>query len=264
MKINPNKICKLSAFLIFLASTNSYAITLDAFNFSTRGRFNAGNIGQTVSTVQNVGGAYGGTRSIELTRTSGGTGLDASHAPVVSNFPSPSHLSFNAGYGDSGRMLLTYDGNNQAGLNNYSGLGSLDLTQDGADALNFDIWYDFPANRSMNLVFTFYDASDPTGNKWSRGIYNVDRRYDNNAFTTLALAFTSLNQYGSNGAANLKNIGAFSLLFDGTNNYAADIGIANLRTNGSPNVGNPVPEPATIGLLISGIFGGIVRKRRKV
>lgn len=252
---------KTLAISTILLPTLSHALTLDAFQFANKTTIN-GVPNQKLTAIQNFGGAIGGTRSIEYTMTStnGISTIDMYPGAPNQVVPIPSNFGFNNSFGAKGTVLLSYDGDNQVGVNQFNGLGSLDLKSGGATGLNFDTWFDFSFTQPLNLKFTFYDASDLTGNTYSSGTYVVDKRYDNNAFTTLFMPFANLTQFGNKGAANLSNIGAFSLQI-GESYFAADFGITNLRTNSSTSA---VPEPTTVGLMISGLIGLARRKKATV
>ena len=171
-----------------LLPTSSFAITLDSFSYTSGSRLTSGAVGQTVSVQQTGQGAIGGTRSVEVKATAaGGTGFEVGFGPFTERTQFPSNLAINSSFTGIGTALLTYDGDNKVGLTNYTGLNSLDLTEGGGNALTMDVIYDYPFNnKNMDLVFTFYDASDTTGNKWSRGVLTLDRQYrDNNHLETL-------------------------------------------------------------------------------
>lgn len=241
---------KASLLLLFTCLTGlqinkAEAITIDAFNFSTSQRIEANPIALV---VQQNGDPLGGSRSVEITRT---TALGAG-GTVSSNFSSSKVISLDQGAGAKGKMELVYDGDLVAGLSNFRGLGGVDLTQGNANALTFDVWYDNPfGSTGYNIVFTAYESAE----KWSRGILTLNQRYD--TFTPFTISFSSMNIFGSSGPANLSNIGAISLLFDGTNAAAADFMIRNLSTNSNTTA---VPEPTSLLLALSGL--GFYRRKK--
>ena len=263
--------CRLSKFLPLLQwlvvaiPLPSYGITLDNFTdykvnvpvglivtSKDTGKLND-------SMVQFNAAAVGSTRSVELSTVLNQVNGGFVYTGFSNNFGNPNSIEQNSSLDGTAKTFLSYDGDNKVGLTNFTGL-NLDLREGNADKLEFDVHYDLPYQNPMKLEFTFYDRSDPTGNTFSRGLYDVGIRSQGRDFTTLNLSFAALSIFGSNGAANLSNIGAFSILFDGSNAPAADFGFSNFRTNGQ---NTSVPEPITLGLLGSGLIGVVLRKKRE-
>ena len=125
------------------------AVTLDTYKYDSAGRIETSSgVNHTASIIQNSTGAVGGTRSIELTYNSDKPGsLDSSWSPAIkplTGITPPSFLSMNTSFTGKGSMLITYDGNNTLGINDFRGLGSVDLKDGGATGLNYDVWYDLP------------------------------------------------------------------------------------------------------------------------
>jgi hypothetical protein len=270
-KLRVSNLKLLKKFLTLSATsfiyTSSFAVSLDQFSYTRENlngnitTLNSGRVGETISLIQNFAGAFGGTRSVQITAAQLG-GQFFNSAFYIQSANTPSAITFNNSLDSSGSALISYDGDNLAGLTDYDGLCSnskcLDLKEGNATGLNIGVSYDLPFNIPMELEFTFYDSKDQSGNTYSRGSLIIDKRY-NDRFVDLFIPFASLTKFGLNGAANLSNIGAFSIGVKGDGLEASDLGLTNFRTNGSASV----PEPTTIGLLLTGILG-MSRKRKKI
>ena len=259
MNFKMNKSTRIAQILTFstltacFLSTSAFAIVLDPYNFTSANKFQI-STNSTSSAVQDFGGAIGGTRSIQIEKLSGTSTFDVAGNPAGPG--SPSSLTFGTTGTATGTALIAYDGDNVLGLNNFRGLGGVNLLSGNATELDFEIFYDHNNLRPPGkLVFTFYETAD----KWSQGVFTLNQEYL--TLAPVSFAFSSFTTFGSGGAANLSNIGAFSMLYDATNVPASDFIISNLRTNGS-NI-SPVPEPATMGLLASGLLGGIAARKKK-
>ena len=234
---------------------NSWAITLDSFAFTEFRRVDL-NPGMNFSEVLQGQGAFGGTRSVEVQNTSNGS-YDPEFTPgerIGQNFGA---FALNPNLGGSGNALLTYDGDNEVGLTSFDNF-VLDLTQSGATQVEFLALYDFePPQNPFEVEFTFYDASDATGNTFSQGSVFITENNESFANPSIfALAFADLNRIGSNGAADLANIGAFSIGLIGENALSSEFAIANVQTN-------EVPEPGTMMLLGASLLAGARRKYSK-
>jgi len=108
-----------------------------------------------------------------------------------------------------GTTMIVWDGDNVANNINAVGLGGVNLGPGVDQGLVLNIVsFDFAFSQPVNLVFTVYDRSDATGNKYSRGTVVLTQSMLNKVVT---LPFASMTQSGSNGAANFSNAGAVTL-----------------------------------------------------
>ena len=204
--------------LVLLGSATSHALRLD--NFSTEQFVFASGGGSIESDSLASNGSIGGFRSVEIAVQSG-SGLFV----VAQN----GILSHSQAAQVTGQSVISWDGNLNASLLNPSGLGGVDFTQDGGDAfrvriVSFDFAFSFPTY----LVFTVYDASDPTGLTFSSGTIPLTRAYTNE---TVEIPFSQLSAVGPRGPAQMSNIGAVSLLIDGKF-PAVDLELSFVGTNG--------------------------------
>jgi len=164
--------------------------------------------------------AIGGTRSYKASVVAG-TGVK-SKTENGTYFHSQEALT-------RGNTLITWDGDSVADNINYSGLhGTPLLMQQDIGETGFRVSiasFTRPANQTVKITITVYDASDPSGNKYSRGTITLSRQYTNEI---VVLPFADLNQFGSDGPADLENAGALTALLDGNAAYGANLSITRI------------------------------------
>lgn len=208
----------LGAFL--LLPTSSKAITID--NFTQDLTAISGTINVTDQQGQLTNNAIGGARKISATKKTGG----GSTRVIVETFEGA--LSHSQDNGVTAFSMLTWDGVSSIGLN-PAGLGGIDLTQDGADAFLLDILsFDFPNASPVVLTLTVYDASDNSGNTFSKTTVTLNQVII--APATVSIPFSQLQ-----GNANLNNVGAITFEVGSSSSpapSAVDLSIDGIRTNG--------------------------------
>ncbi len=197
------------------------ALVIDDFEspqFTTRtGVGSAGN-----SALQTSPDLVGGERDVVVTVTAGGGTLNAD-----ADFSLPSGFSHSAGPLVRGTTLITYDGTdgNPSTLA-PTGLGSLDLTSGGADGVLYVVvpFADHGAGIKITVYSNASDCSSLT-HTVPPGLSPAD--------FPLALIFPFADFVmgaGCTGVANFTNVGAITLLIDGTAFGAIDASLETFET----------------------------------
>jgi hypothetical protein len=133
-------------------------------------------------------------------------------------------------FGVSGYSLLSWDADQNATLLATAGLGGIDFTQDGGNAIEMDvISYDFPRGNPLPLIVTVYDASDPT--KFSRGVATLNGVVFSSTKVTIPFA-SFVAAPGASGPADFTNVGAVTLKIAGEETPDTDFGLEWIGTNG--------------------------------
>jgi len=225
-------------------SAKSQALTIDYFRDDATVS-STSTSGATRVLYVSSSGALGGGRS--LTATKGGSGSGVSRLEIVD-----STLGYTQG-AHSGLGLVTWDGDSDPNTLSPSGLGGVDLTQDDGSAFELGLqFFDYPFNSPIQVILKVFDASASDGSKYSEFTVLIDQYFDGPGvfmmsmpFSNFALAgsgsipapaggsFTTQTTIGSGGAADMRNVGAITLTFNGMNNSKApDIIVSHVRTNG--------------------------------
>lgn len=205
---------------LFAASTllcsSADALVIDEFDNDSPEVVSTGP--EAMNTIASAS-AIGGARTLVAKRTSGSYGVRIRTSLGQLAHSQDSEV---AGYS---RVIW----NGGKGTNNFTGLGSIDLTQDGATAVILKgISFDFAGLKPISLTFTFYDASDATGSKSSSYYLNLTKPYESQDVT---VPFTSFDQVGLGGPAAFTNIGSIMLTVNGV--YPnVDLALASVETNG--------------------------------
>lgn len=154
-------------------------------------------------------------------------------------------------------LLLTYDGGDgdaDPSEIDYTGLGGFDLRGGGTE-FGLELGVNF-RDQPVDVTFTVYDASDASGNTWSRETITLSGpSFVPQAFTIPYGHFTT---HGPNGGVNFSNVGAVTMEI-GAFGAGTDLEIDYLRTS-------VVPEPSSIviALVGSALCGlNVLRRRRK-
>lgn len=234
----------LVALLFASLSSAAFGLTIDKFQddctLSSSSVAGSTRTGHFVSTK-----ALGGGRS--FTATKGGAGSGVSRLEVVD-----STLGYTQG-AHAGLGQVSWDGNSDPSTVTPNGLGGVDLSQDGGTSFRVGLqFFDFPFNSPIRLVLRVYDAARPDGSKFSEVTVTIDQYYDAPDVFMIEIPFTLFSvagantiaapggtsfgtsaTLGSNGAANLRNVGAVTLTFNGmTNSKAPDVILSAFKTNG--------------------------------
>ena len=189
--------------------------------------------------------ALGGGRS--LTATKGGVGSGVSRLEIVD-----ATLGYTQG-AHSGLGVVTWDGDSDPSTLSAAGLGGVDLTQDEGSAFEVGLqFFDYPFNSPIQLALRVYDASAAGGTKYSEVTVVIDQYFDGPGtfmmtlpFSIFAVAgsgtiqapggafFATSTLLGAGGGADMRNVGAITLTFNGMNNSKApDVILSPFRTNG--------------------------------
>jgi hypothetical protein len=237
--------CILIAFLLTSLASTAFGISIDKFqddciqsSSSVAGSTRAGHF---VSSS-----AIGGGRS--FTTTKGGAGSGVSRLEVVD-----STLGYTQG-AHAGLGQVSWDGNSDPLNVTPNGLGGLDLYQDGGTSFHIGLqFFDFPFNSPIRLILRVYDAARPDGSKFSEVTVTIDHYFDGPGVFMMEVPFALLSAAGSStitapagasfgtattlgagGAADMHNVGAVSLSFNGmTNSKAPDVILSAFKTNGT-------------------------------
>lgn len=182
--------------------------------------------------------AIGGSRGY-VTEIEGGTQgtLKTSGGLLTHLYGSTSH----------GRSVAVWDGTQTQQFNISAGepvvvgngLGTLDLLTQAYPSIVARVTYDFAPAALANLVFTFYDAADPSGKTYSRGTIVLRRAYSNEL---VSLPFLELDQWGSSGPANLHRIGAITLELNANASRGIDVSVDSVFVS----CANKVADTATL------------------
>ena len=216
--------------LLFLCvfSLNANAITIDKFLESQSLTTHPDN--KSDSSVIVTSDAIGGTRSLESNHLVGVGNLKTRINPFQLNEGVFQH---DTSSGVAGSSVVYWDGDTIPGLSNPRGLRGIDLTEDGATAFTFN--YDCDASTLVSNSFSFiikvYDASDPNGGTWSEYEASIDK-CTNTFMRTKTVPFSAITSTGPNGAADIRNVGAISLVVHSPD-PASDLQFKNFKTNGN-------------------------------
>jgi len=202
---------------LFTASVAQADIVIDAFDSNQAVEADGP---MTASDSLNPAGVLGGERDISVTVTSGGyIGFDVN----LSNLGS---INYNADGGTTGKALIVYDGADASPAINYTGLGGVSLTVDGADRFNVGLTSDLGAT----VVITVY--TDATHFSTATVAENVAGLSE--------VLFSSFAQgAGAAGPADFVSVGAITILIDAP--IAATDAVVNYFATGSPVPPQEVP-----------------------
>lgn len=223
------------------------------------------NVGSPRTLHMAAQGALGGGRSFRAEKT--GAGVGVSRIEVADGA-----LGYTQG-AHAGIASVTWDGDTDATSVNYDGLAGIDFTQDGATAFNLGLaFFDYPFNQSIQVVLRVYDASKADGTKFSEVTLTLDQYFDGPGTFTIELPFAllatsgastvpapaglryaTLTTLGSQGAADIRNVGAITMTVNGSSNAKApDAIISPFVTNGRctavPNLQGKVLDECSVCL----------------
>lgn len=202
----------------------SFALTIDEFDGTAS--IVPQPDGIVVSTSLQTSGVIGGTRGIhgEVTSTQAPPGSNMSVVTMLGIF------GHSQDFNVSGYSILTWDGDQNATLITNGGLGGIDFTQDGGNAIELDVVsYDFPRSNPLTLAVRIYDATDHT--KFSRGVATLNGFVS--SLTKVTIPFAAfVPGPGASGPADFRNVGAVSLKIAGEDTPDTDFGLEWIGTNG--------------------------------
>jgi hypothetical protein len=231
--------------LVFLGSPTLHAVfTVDTFNATQTNRVTGTPSGyKSAFTFSNAvtTAVVGGQRDIFLERTTVGS-VDLLTATVNSGILGA--LSFSTPPGVAGRATIVWDGIDGLVSTNFTGLGSVDLTQGGFNnAFEISRYSDLGASLEFGVYtdesnFSLFTTTVPSGAS---------------VFVPALIPFSSFTIGGGSGAS-FANVGAISLRIDGTANPGTDVVLDYI-------VAVPEPSSAVLGLL--GACGLALSRRRR-
>lgn len=216
----------LAIWTVLIAGMSSaYAISFDKLEDIQTASATLGS--PTTQNTISAPGAVGGKRNLLVNLNAGAQVSTVIGGGILSHSQNASTL---------GTTVVTWDGvgNN---LVTPNGLGGLDLTEDGSTGIKVGITnFDFPNNQPIQLVFTVYDASDPSGIlKRSSGVIqlttSVNASINNPVFREIL--FTDFTVPAGLQAVDFKNVGAIALLINGSASPAHDLELSFIGTNGN-------------------------------
>lgn len=200
------------------------AITIDSFEGEQSVSANPPD-GQAVF-VSAVSGGVGGTRALKVQAFGG------SPSVLISSRTSLGTLIHSQDFSVTGRTKITWDGDLIGDNLNPTGLGHVDLLQDGGTALRLQVLgFDYPNNSPIELTFVLYDAADTSGAKFS--LASIFLAAQINSPTLIDLPFSNFTQHGPAGAIDFRNVGAVQMFINGQVTPAADLAVNWFGTNGS-------------------------------
>jgi hypothetical protein len=232
--------------LLFSLVSESSAITIDEFIAAVPSARSESLNEVGISEVSS-NRALGGKRQLAVVKTSDdwGDAVLGTGNKVISGVTTPI-LAFTLGV-NAGRGRVTWDADNFPKFLSPNGLGSIDLTDDGASAFETGlVSFDYPSDATLSL--RLYDSRSEDGSRYSEVTITLDQRYEAptafplripfSLFTTIGSAtiaapggttFKTTTVFGSLGGVDITKVGAIELSLAGV---AADITITSLRTNG--------------------------------
>ncbi len=234
----------ISCFMLLVTAVQAHAITIDAF-LDDGAVSSTSTVGATKTLHIPSINAVGGGRSFSATKSGVGTGV--SRLEIVD-----ASLGYTQG-AHPGHGSVTWDGDSDPLTIKPNGLGGIDLTQDEGTAFKVGLlFFDYPSNQSVQLRLRLYDASTPSGSKYSEVAITLDQYYGGPGvfyitvpYTMFAAAgassvpapsgsvFPTTTTLGADGAVDVTRIGAITLSFHGElNARAPDLIFAPFVTNG--------------------------------
>ncbi|MDC0357566.1 hypothetical protein OAO01_02030 [Oligoflexia bacterium] len=206
-----------SLFILFAASVfltgPVFALTIDAFD----GDGGTASSGPPAFTNISHASAVGGMRELMTDRLSGSLNV---RVDVLLGL-----LSHSQNVGVTGQSHVIWDGISDNTIFSGDGLAGIDFTQDGGTAIKIT---STDTDHPLALTVTVYDASSPTGQKFSEYTLNLS-----GADPLILIPFSSFTQgAGATGPADFTNVGAVKLFIFG-NNAKTDFDMNWIGTNGT-------------------------------
>lgn len=219
------------------------AITIDALNDGASASSSSAVGIQTDAYVPSTT-AIGGGRTLSVVKTSA--------SPGVTRLEIDAHsIGYTQG-SNAGRGVITWDGDTDPHTTNPTGLGAVDMTQDGGTAFRFGLFFfDYPAGLPIRISLRIYDSREPAGTRFSEVAFTLDHVWSGPEIFLFELPFAlfeaagtssigapngqtyaASTTVGSAGPADITSIGAISLTFDGASTRAIDLFLSTIATNG--------------------------------
>lgn len=220
----------LCLFALYVSPAEAIVV-IDDFNASYSLTIPSSPTGATSLFASNVTSeAIGGERDIYIERTtanSGAVSMDVSQSLA-------SQLSYASAPFTSGNLLLVYDGSDNSSILNPIGLGGIDITQ---ARLNTGIFLRSASDLGSSITFSIYTDADHYSMLTMPIAANPSF-----AFSDYFATFATFSNMGTLGGADFTNVGAISLLLDGST-AGTDVSIETVVAT--------VPEPGSCLLIFS-------------
>lgn len=249
MKTSTYLVSLLAPALLSLASV-AHAINIDEFSPVTK---LSSAVANDVVTSQVLSSrALGGRRQLAVSKIAAdgdpGEAILETALQTIGGTPREV-LAFTLGTHD-GFGRVTWDADNAPNTLSPQGLGSIDLTDDGADAFQTGlVFFDFAFSKEATIALRLYDSTSSNSSKYSEVAIVLDKEYLSSnefpltvpfaLFTSTAnsnipapggAVFKTTTTFGPGGGVDITKVGAVQLTFMG---FASDITITSLRTNGT-------------------------------
>jgi len=193
-----------------------------------------------------LGEAVGDEREIYVERTSANEGTVSGDADMSLS----GRFAYSSGIGTTGNALLTWDGADVSTTLAPTGLGSVDLTQAGA---NNSLHVSRASDLGATLVFTVYTD----GSNYST--FSLGVPANPFVFSSSFVPFAGFTVAGGTGA-DFTDVGAITLQVLASGIEGTDVGIDFFEA--TFNDAGSVPEPGVVTLrLVGGALAGIRRSR---
>lgn len=216
-----------TALILVVFSNPLKAITIDDFS-GFQETFSEAQFRPLSRSSRTVPNGVGGFRSFSAQATSGLAG----RLLIETTTGSSSRLQHSQDVGVTGVSTVHWDGNSNAANIDPSGLGGVDLTDDGGSSFIFTHFaFGFPFGTPLNLTVRVFDASDQSGDTFSEATVILNRPYRFSDKEDLFLPFSSFTVEGPSGPADFSNVGAIWLQIDGAEEEV-DIGFDDFKTDG--------------------------------
>lgn len=225
---------KISLLSLFFAYNCALAISIDDFNpngVSSIGPLQGGDSGNQLSTEPS---ALGSKRFLQAENISG----IGSFTLSIINDGISSYLSHNQSNIKAKSSIKWNSATNfSEAINNYTGLGGLDFTEESnASAFILDI---LEISAPVNITVRIYNASDASGSTFYQATTLIS------TIGQTQLNFSSFTS--SMGSVDFTNVGAVELSIDGSNINELNLKINDFKTNGQCN-NLPLPSGSVFDL----------------
>jgi len=228
---------------VALLPSAAAAITIDTWAAS-EGLVLSSTVNQTQTQHLTSTSAIGGGRSLSATKTNSAAGFTLLSA-------GDGELAYSQG-SNLGIGVVTWDGDTDPSVLNPTGLGGINLSQDGSTAFTLELLgFDFPGGIAADLILQVYDSSTPSGGRFSTVTVTLSRAWLGPGAFPLVVPFSLLTtpgsgsisapgggtfitktEFGPEGAVDISRLGALSLSLDGRQTSAVDIFMGRIGTNG--------------------------------
>jgi hypothetical protein len=207
-----------------LTAGNGQALTID--NFSSNGKAETTDLSSPVFTVVSSSNSIGGHRTLRALKLSGDLGIRLETIAGLLNHSQDASVT--------GLTQVSWDGNNATPSFNTSGLGGIDLTQDGGTAFRLKVnYFDYAGNKPIDITLTVYDTISGTS---ASQTYTFNQEIVSP--TVLTFPFADFVASGESSPLSMTSVGALSIDIKGLN-PSSDLTMDLFDTNGQcPQVPN--------------------------